>query len=177
MRKQAKNCGSSNRKLGWTAPPIVSDNKVYIGAFPSKIYLLNAYTGTLEALRERTIHIQGIEYGCAKGVFRPIFPEHNADLWREHTGGSESYPVTANSIVYIGARNGQLHAFDVSSKAEIWTYQLGGFVNAAPAISDGILYVASGDGNVYAFANAKRGCKPRQRESRAGHSAARYCHR
>ena len=136
------------------APPIVSDNKVYIGAFPSKIYLLNASTGNLEAMRERTVRIQGIEYGCAKGVFRPILPEHNADLWRNHTNGSESYPVTANGIVYIGARNGQLHAFDAASRAEVWTYQLGGSVDAAPAISDGILYAGSDDGNVYAFTNA-----------------------
>jgi len=136
------------------APPIVSDNKVYVGAFPSKIYLLNARTGTLEAMRERTVRIQGIEYGCAKGVFRPIFPEHNADLWRGQTNGSESYPVTANGVVYIGARNGKLHAFDAVSKSETWTYQLGSFVDAAPAISDGILYAASGDGSVYAFTNA-----------------------
>ena len=136
------------------APPIVLDNRVYIGAFPSKIYLLNASTGVLEAMRERTIRIQGIEYGCANAVFRPISPEHNADLWRDRTNGSESYPVTANGIVYIGARNGQLHAFDVASQTETWTYQLGGFVGAAPAISDGFLYAASGDGYVYAFTNA-----------------------
>jgi len=136
------------------APPIVSDNKVYVGAFPSKIYLLNARTGTLEAMRERTVRIQGIEYGCAKGVFRPIFPEHNAELWRGQTNGSESYPVTANGVVYIGARNGKLHAFDAVSTSETWTYQLGSFVDAAPAISDGILYAASGDGSVYAFTNA-----------------------
>lgn len=143
------------KSKGWMdAPPIVSDNKVYIGAFPSKIYLLNARTGTLEAMRERTVHIQGIEYGCAKGVFRPIFPEHNADVWRGYTGGSESYPVAANGVVYIGARDGHLHAFDIASKTEIWTYPLGGFVGAAPAISDGILYAASGDGRVYAFTNA-----------------------
>ena len=136
------------------APPIVLDNRVYIGAFPSKIYLLNASTGVLEAMRERTIRIHGIEYGCANAVFRPISPEHNADLWRDRTNGSESYPVTANGIVYIGARNGQLHAFDVASQTETWTYQLGGFVGAAPAISDGFLYTASGDGYVYAFTNA-----------------------
>ena len=136
------------------APPIVLDNRVYIGAFPSKIYLLNAGTGALEAMRERTIRIQGIEYGCAKGVFRPVFPEHKADLWRGQTDGSESYPVTANGSVYIGARNGQLHAFDAASQTETWTYQLGGFIDAAPAISDGVLYAASGDGNVYAFENA-----------------------
>ncbi len=143
------------KSKGWMdAAPIVLDNRVYVGAFPSRIYLLNASTGALEAMRERTIRIHGIEYGCAKGVFRPVFPEHKADLWRSQTGGSESYPVTANGIVYIGARNGQLHAFDAASRTETWTYQLGGFIDAAPAISDGVLYAASGDGNVYAFANA-----------------------
>ena len=136
------------------APPIVADNKVYVGAFPSKIYLLNARTGELEARRERTVRIQGIEYGCANGVFRPVFPEHNAKVWRGYTAGSESYPVTANGIAYIGARDGRIHGFDLASKTETWVYQTDGFVDAAPAISDGVLYAASGDGYVYAFANA-----------------------
>ena len=148
------------------APPVVSDNKVYVGVFPSKIYLLNARTGELEAIRERTIHIRGVEYGCSKGVFRPIFPQHNANLWRDRTGGSESYPVTANGVVYIGTRDGQLHAFDVASKAETWAYQLGGFVSAAPAISDGILYAASGDGNVYAFTNTTAPAEPPKKDAR-----------
>ena len=136
------------------APPIVADNKVYVGAFRSTIYVLNARTGTLESRRDKRIHIQGIEYGCANGVFRPVSPEHNAKVWRGQTAGSESYPVTANGIVYIGARDGQLHAFDTTSKTQTWVHQLGGFVEAAPAISDGILYAASGDGSIYAFTNA-----------------------
>ena len=136
------------------APPIVVDDKVYIGAFRSNIYLLNARTGELEARRERTVRIRNIEYGCVNGVFRPVRPEHNAKVWRDHTAGSESYPVTANGTVYIGARDGRIHGFDSMSQAETWVYQTGGFVNAAPAISDGILYAASGDGYVYAFANA-----------------------
>ena len=136
------------------APPIVVDDKVYIGAFRSNIYLLNAKTGELEARRERTVRIRNIEYGCVNGVFRPVRPEHNAKAWRDHTAGSESYPVTANGTVYIGARDGRIHGFDSMSQAETWVYQTGGFVNAAPAISDGILYAASGDGYVYAFANA-----------------------
>ena len=136
------------------APPIVADNKVYVGAFRSTIYVLNARTGTLESRRDKTIQIRGIEYGCANGVFRPVSPEHNAKVWRGLTAGSESYPVTANSSVYIGTRDGQLLAFDLISKTQTWAHQLGGFVEAAPAISDGILYAASGDGSIYAFTNA-----------------------
>ena len=143
------------RSKNWMdAPPVVADNRVYVGAFRSKIYVLNARTGSLESRREQTIHIRGIEYGCANGVFRPVSPEHNAKLWRGQTAGSESYPVIANGTVYIGARDGQLHAFDIASKTQTWAYPLGGFVEAAPAISDGILYAASGDGSVYAFTNA-----------------------
>lgn len=144
------------------APPVVADNKVYVGAFRSKIYLLNARTGELEAMRERTVRIQGIEYGCANGVFRPVFPEHNAKVWREQTAGSESYPVTANGTVYIGARDGQIHGFDSASQTETWTYRTGGFVDAAPAISDGILYAASGDGYVYAFTNTTGASVPEE---------------
>lgn len=136
------------------APPIVVDNKVYVGAFRSTIYVLNARTGELESRREKTIQIRDIEYGCVNGVFRPVSPEHNAKVWQSQTAGSESYPVTANGTVYIGARDGQLHAFDTVSKTQTWVYQLGGFVEAAPAISEGILYAASGDGSVYAFTNA-----------------------
>ena len=150
------------------APPIVADNKVYVGAFRSTIYVLNARSGTLESRREQTIQIRGTEYGCANGVFRPVSPEHNAKLWRDQTTGSESYPVTANGTVYIGARDGQLHGFDTTSKTQTWVHQLGGFVEAAPAISDGILYAASGDGWIYAFTNqnevsANRAVDTRQR--------------
>ena len=136
------------------APPIVVDGKLYIGAFPAKIYQLNAKTGTLEATRERTVRIRGIEYGCANGAFRPISPLYNAKLWREQTAGSNSYPIIANGFVYIGARDGNIYAFDEASKTETWAYQTRGFIDAAPAISDGILYAASGDGNIYAFGNA-----------------------
>ena len=96
-----------------------------------------------------------MEYGCANGVFRPVYPKHDAKLWRDQTAGSESYPVTANGTVYIGARDGKIHGFDSASQTEAWVYQTGGYVDAAPAISDGILYAASGDGYVYAFTNAK----------------------
>ncbi len=150
------------------APPIVADNTVYVGAFRSKIYLLNAKTGELQAIRERTVRIQGIEYGCANGVFRPVFPAHNAKVWQGRTAGSESYPVRANRFVYIGARDGRIHAFDSTSQTETWTYQTAGFVDAAPAISDGILYAASGDGYVYAFTNATAAGETREAPQRWG---------
>ena len=145
----------------WIATaPIVSKGTVYVGAFPSRIYLLDAINGTLKSERKRTVRIEGVEYGCANAEFRPVFPEHNAEIWRGYTAGSQSYPIIANGFVYIGARDGNIHALNMASKEEMWSHQTGGFANAAPAISDGILYVSSGDGKVYAFANVTESAPP-----------------
>ncbi|MDE0483518.1 MAG: PQQ-binding-like beta-propeller repeat protein [Candidatus Poribacteria bacterium] len=143
------------KSKGWMdSPPVVFNRTVYTGAFPTRIYLLDAITGKLKSERQRMVTINGIEYGCTNAEFRPVIPQYNANLWRRYTAGSESFPVTANGFVYIGARNGKIHAIDIASKTEVWSYQIGGPVNAAPAISEGILYAASTDGSIYAFANA-----------------------
>lgn len=140
---------------GWMdAPPVVFNRTVYIGAFPTRIYMLDAITGKLKSERQRKVTINGIEYGCANAELRPVIPQYNAGLWRGYTAGSESLPVIANGFAYIGARNGKIHAIDITSKTESWSHQVGGPVNAAPAISDGVLYAASTDGSIYAFTNA-----------------------
>ena len=143
------------KSKGWMdAPPVVFNRTVYTGAFPTRIYMLDAITGKLKSERQRAVTINGVEYGCVNAEFRPVIPQYNANLWRKYTAGSQSYPVTANGFVYIGALNGKIHAIDITSKTETWSYQVGGPVNAAPAISEGILYAASTDGSIYTFANA-----------------------
>lgn len=39
----------------------------------------------------------------------------------------------------------------VESPAEFWRFQAGGSINSEPAVVDGVLYVGSDDGNLYAF--------------------------
>ena len=137
------------------SPPVAFDGTVYAGTFPTHIYLLDAITGKIKSERKNTVSINGIEYICANAEFSTINPQYNANVWRSNTETSKSFPVTANGIVYIGSRTGKIHAFDATSKAEIWRHQVGGPVDAAPAISNGILYTTSLDGTVYAFSNVK----------------------
>ncbi len=140
---------------GWMdSAPIVFDGIVYTGAYPTRIYMLDAFTGKIKSERQRTVTINGVEYGCANAEFRPVIPNYDAELWRSFTLASESYPVMANDYVYIGSRDGKIHAINMTSKTTEWTHQVAGPVDAAPAISDGILYISSTDGSVYAFTNA-----------------------
>ena len=135
------------------SPPIASGGSIYAGVFPSKILIIDAATGTLLDQVKGRVRVNGIEYVCTRGQLRPTVPQHHAGLWRSLTPGTNSYPVIANQVVYIGGRDNKIHAFDVESRAAIWSYAVKGYIDAAPAIADGMLYVTSHDGYVYAFEN------------------------
>ena len=135
------------------SPPILSKGRLYIGAYTRKIHVINAITGELESQPQGRVYIDGVEYVCSQGQLRPMSPQHNVSTWRELTPLTYSYPAIANGVVYIGARDNQIHALDLESREQIWSYATKGFIDAAPAISDGVLYVTSDDGYVYAFTN------------------------
>ena len=90
---------------------------------------------------------------CIRGQLQPTSPQHHANLWRSLAPGTNSYPVIANQVVYIGGRDNKIHAFEIESQTEIWSYDVMGYIDAAPAIADGLLYATSHDGYVYAFEN------------------------
>jgi outer membrane protein assembly factor BamB len=58
-------------------------------------------------------------------------------------------PVVAGEVVCIQA--GGTFAFDLSSGKELWRAGLGGAVQSAPVLSEGVMYVVSLDGEVYAL--------------------------
>jgi len=61
-----------------------------------------------------------------------------------------SSPVTYRGIVYCGARDGSLWAWDAYSGTPLWDFPTSGWVDATPCVSSSTVYVASRDGHVYA---------------------------
>jgi outer membrane protein assembly factor BamB len=67
-----------------------------------------------------------------------------------------SSPAVADGIVYVGAEDRRLHAFDAVVGTQLWTSQTGGIIDSAPAVGNGRVYVSAQDGYLYAF-NASTG--------------------
>jgi outer membrane protein assembly factor BamB len=44
-----------------------------------------------------------------------------------------------------------VYALDASAGTELWSYATGAPVYSSPAVANGMVYVGSEDGNVYAF--------------------------
>jgi PGF-CTERM protein len=65
-------------------------------------------------------------------------------------------------VVYITAGNGDLYALDAGTGNLKWLYETGSgpsctIMNPSPAVADGIVYVGTYDGNVYAIGNSSGG--------------------
>lgn len=74
-------------------------------------------------------------------------------LWKYQTGGQvNSSPVlAADGTVYVGSKDGKLHAIAPDGSFK-WTYATGGETLSAPAVAaDGTVYVGSMDDNFYAI--------------------------
>ena len=62
-------------------------------------------------------------------------------------------PVIVDDVLLIGDCGGFLHAFDVSDPAvdppELWSIELGGCIEATPAVWDGRIYIGTRAGHLY----------------------------
>ena len=140
---------------GWINSPVVAfRGKIYFGCYDDKIYVLSAHTGSRDSLKFSSTKIGKFDYISSQGEFYPLGGRSQASKWRKNIPPSESWPATANGVVYIGSRDSKIRAFDRTTRREIWSFQADGWVDSSPAIANGMLYFASHDGYVYAFGNA-----------------------
>jgi outer membrane protein assembly factor BamB len=173
--------------------PTVADGFVYINADDEKLYafdpvgVVNCTNGAPRACSPiwvAPIHLggsaspavaRGILYVTSDDGVMLAFdaagsrgcsgtPTTCLPLWTGNMGGAHflSSPAVANGTVYIGSGH-DVFGFDQdpivgcgASGAQItcnplWTAHTGGFVQSSPAVSNGIVYVGSGDGNLYAY--------------------------
>lgn len=70
-------------------------------------------------------------------------------------------PVVANGIIYAASMDGKLHAVDIQSGQEKWSFQTGGYIYYnTPTAAHGLVYIASERGGLYALnAQASNGGK------------------
>ncbi|HEX6286537.1 MAG TPA: PQQ-binding-like beta-propeller repeat protein, partial [Acidimicrobiia bacterium] len=59
-------------------------------------------------------------------------------------------PVVTADTVYVASEDGVVRAVDAISGETLWQWQTGLHVRAAPAVVDGVVFIAAGDGYVYA---------------------------
>ena len=120
---------------------------------------------------------KGVVYGSAEGDLVAFdaagstncsgTPRTCSPLWEGTYGGNNTplgdAPTVANGVVFVGAENDNLFAFDAAGNIgcsappktcnPLWTATTGGSLanSSSPAIANGLVYEGSSDHNLYAY--------------------------
>jgi len=139
--------------------PAVANGVVYVGSAYSRVFALNAATGSL-LWKYKTGNVVSSSPAVASGVVYFGSQDNNvyalnastgALRWKYTTGGAVlSSPAVANGVVYVGSEDRNVYALNASTGALLWKYTTGSAFSS-PAVANGVVYVGSLDGKVYAL--------------------------
>jgi outer membrane protein assembly factor BamB len=154
-------------------PPVIGYRRAYIAGLRGGLYALDVRTGRVK-WRYRSGRCSAASAAVAGGLVYHAFmnrppcdpptgrqavdgevvaldPRTGKVRWRTLVGATESPPVVAHGLVFVGDWRGKIHALDVRTGRRRWTYRTRGEVKAGVALSGRRLYVGSYDGHLYAL--------------------------
>ncbi|MDP8911679.1 MAG: PQQ-binding-like beta-propeller repeat protein, partial [Actinomycetota bacterium] len=151
-------------------PPVIGYGRLYVVNNAGRVLAVNTRTGK-RAWRYDSGRCAAASPALGRGTVyvaflyrHPCRPRDNVDgevaafgigfgklRWRRRLGPSETSPLVANGLVYVGDWSGRVYALDEKTGRTRWTFRTGGEVKGGVALAGGRLYVGSYDGHVYAL--------------------------
>jgi outer membrane protein assembly factor BamB len=165
--------GSS--KVQYYAAPEVNDKYVVVGDYTTTLYGLDRqsgfekwqFTGAKDRYIASSLLYNGMVYAPNSDYSLYALDENGNLQWQFKAGGPNwSKPVTDGNYLYVTSMDHNLYAFNLSYSeadlaadadgnntvvaAPLWTLDLGTAVVSNPVLEDGILYVGTVNGVLYA---------------------------
>lgn len=157
---------------GLSVPSVLADGVLYLACGDTHVYAVDPLTRKVlwdfdaagNANKVPPVVSQGVLYlVTGAGYVYAVDLKARAAKWSLKMGDvTLTGPLLADGVLYLGSSDGHLHALDPASGRELWRFKdLGRWVRGPdfeasgirnlPALADGVLYVGSMDGNLYAL--------------------------
>ncbi len=147
-------------------PAVVVDG-VYYFAPDSNLYALDVTTGHMNwyypadgLITDAPVVAEGMVFVRSEsGVFHALSAATGGPVWSwENTDSALRSPTVVNGFLVAESQDGNLRALVAATGEEVWSFRKGYF-DGVPSytIADGMLYVGTLRGSVYAFAIASAG--------------------
>lgn len=156
----------------WSSPAVFN-GMVYVASKHANVSCLNASSGELEwffgadddsEMCSSPAVVGGRVYiGTMGGYVYCVNASSGGLVWKCNVTSQIVYssPMVADGKVYIGGGNqGEIYCLNASNGKRIWTFYTSAEVFASPAVAEGIVYVPSYDGQIYAFGSQPNPSSP-----------------
>jgi outer membrane protein assembly factor BamB/arylsulfatase A-like enzyme len=139
--------------------PAVTDGMVFVGSNDSRVYALNAYTGsqmwnhtTGNSVTSSPAVADGMVFVGSNDGFVDAFNETTGNpMWSRYIDGAViSSPAVEGGKVFVGSLAGGIFALNETNGNIKWTFAAGE-VHSSPAVADGMVFVGSYDNRVFAL--------------------------
>ena len=137
------------------AQPLLADGRVYVGAADGGFHAIDAESGkrawrfdTRGAIRGgAAIGGERVVFGSADGFVYALDRSSGKEAWRFDSGAEvDTTPVLHEGRVLIGNRGVGLYSLDAASGEQQWRlFFWGSWVESAPVVVDGTIYIGSSD--------------------------------
>ncbi len=142
--------------------PAVKDGYVYFGAMDFSVYAVDAKSGykAWQTLTEGYVMSSPVivdDYlfvGSTDNHLYCLDRRTGKVVWKYATGGQVNsnpvYDKDGSGALYFGSNDRNVYSLDLQGKLR-WRYETGDIVPGSPCVRDGIVYIGSVDGCVYAL--------------------------
>ncbi len=140
--------------------PTVANRRVYFGSFDNYSYAFNALTGhrvweIYEGgyIYASTASANGVVYLPGRELYEARDARTGAGLWDFGLADAYSSAAVANGVLYVGEGypGTSVYAVDASTGAKLWSFSTGSSVLSSPAVVNGMVFVGTDGGTLYAF--------------------------
>ena len=149
----------------WDSSPVVVDNLIYINGNDCVARAIDAITGTtvweadttsgFSIMATPAYHDGRLYFGDQADTYHCLDASVGSTIWSV-PGVQHGSSGIADGIVFYGEIDNpygaRVIALDCDTGGEIWSYSTGAdHIYSSPAITDGVVYIAGMDWNLYAF--------------------------
>ena len=149
----------------WDSSPVVVDSVIYINGWDGSSWAIDAITGITIWEVEITpnyfiaatpaYHDGRLYFADQVDTYHCLDTSTGSTIWSV-PGKQHGSSGIADGIVFYGYYNYRdvvkVIALDCNTGEEVWSYQIGGeWIASSAAITDGVVYIAGMDWNLYAF--------------------------
>ena len=148
--------------LAFSSSPVASNWVVYAGSDENRLYAFQVYNGTVLWSQKFPGKLQSsfalspdniLYFPCKDGNIYAIYTGDGSKLWNVSTGTeaqSSVYYDAESGLLYFGTTDNNVYAARADGHI-LWKYSTENWVISTPLLSNGVLYVGSYDGKLYAI--------------------------